>query len=141
RRGRQHGYRPEHRRALRGVHHLVCFFFQAEDGIRDGHVTGVQTCALPILDLAELGQVQAPEEVDEQSDADRDAEEDLGPAQRPSWARTASIDGGTVAGRDADSSAVSGSFRPCPVRVSTTVEPGSTRAALTHLMRPATVAA
>src|SRR5690625_7466261 len=29
---------------------LLCFFFffQAEDGIRDGHVTGVQTCALPI---------------------------------------------------------------------------------------------
>src|SRR5690606_915278 len=28
---------------------LVCsFFFQAEDGIRDFHVTGVQTCALPI---------------------------------------------------------------------------------------------
>src|SRR5690625_4707061 len=25
------------------------FFFQAEDGIRDGHVTGVQTCALPLL--------------------------------------------------------------------------------------------
>src|SRR5689334_25149232 len=25
------------------------FFFQAEDGIRDGTVTGVQTCALPIL--------------------------------------------------------------------------------------------
>src|SRR5437870_10637427 len=25
------------------------FFFQAEDGIRDGHVTGVQTCALPIF--------------------------------------------------------------------------------------------
>src|SRR5690606_39828902 len=24
-------------------------FFQAEDGIRDFHVTGVQTCALPIL--------------------------------------------------------------------------------------------
>src|SRR6266508_5667799 len=31
---------------------LVSFFFHAEDGIRDGHVTGVQTCALPIsLDL------------------------------------------------------------------------------------------
>src|SRR5439155_3469544 len=35
---------------------LVCFiffffFFQAEDGIRDGHVTGVQTCALPIYNL------------------------------------------------------------------------------------------
>src|SRR5256885_9192356 len=30
---------------------LVCFifFFQAEDGIRDYKVTGVQTCALPIL--------------------------------------------------------------------------------------------
>src|SRR5690606_40505595 len=27
---------------------LVRFFFQAEDGIRDFHVTGVQTCALPI---------------------------------------------------------------------------------------------
>src|SRR5436309_4116582 len=28
---------------------LLCFFFfQAEDGIRDFHVTGVQTCALPI---------------------------------------------------------------------------------------------
>src|SRR5439155_13008981 len=26
----------------------LLFFFQAEDGIRDGHVTGVQTCALPI---------------------------------------------------------------------------------------------
>src|SRR5690606_39521639 len=26
----------------------LCFFFQAEDGIRDFHVTGVQTCALPI---------------------------------------------------------------------------------------------
>src|SRR2546430_3630250 len=26
----------------------MCFFFQAEDGIRDLTVTGVQTCALPI---------------------------------------------------------------------------------------------
>src|SRR5690606_41259302 len=30
------------------------FFFQAEDGIRDFHVTGVQTCALPILAQCEL---------------------------------------------------------------------------------------
>src|SRR2546422_6131337 len=29
-----------------------CFFFQAEDGIRDVAVTGVQTCALPISSLA-----------------------------------------------------------------------------------------
>src|SRR5256885_12709120 len=28
---------------------VVFFFFQAEDGIRDYKVTGVQTCALPIL--------------------------------------------------------------------------------------------
>src|SRR5690606_11746018 len=27
---------------------FIFFFFQAEDGIRDFHVTGVQTCALPI---------------------------------------------------------------------------------------------
>src|SRR6266568_6042107 len=27
---------------------MLVFFFQAEDGIRDGTVTGVQTCALPI---------------------------------------------------------------------------------------------
>src|SRR5690606_41060196 len=32
----------------------VPFFFQAEDSIRDFHVTGVQTCALPIsLELVE----------------------------------------------------------------------------------------
>src|SRR5699024_11473734 len=28
----------------------LLFFFQAEDGIRDRNVTGVQTCALPISD-------------------------------------------------------------------------------------------
>src|SRR4030066_637732 len=27
---------------------ILFFFFQAEDGIRDSSVTGVQTCALPI---------------------------------------------------------------------------------------------
>src|SRR5439155_16579076 len=35
-------------RWLGGVGYIIFFFFQAEDGIRDGHVTGVQTCALPI---------------------------------------------------------------------------------------------
>src|SRR2546425_9138753 len=30
---------------------FIFFFFQAEDGIRDKLVTGVQTCALPILHL------------------------------------------------------------------------------------------
>src|ERR1019366_4324215 len=37
--------RPE---AARGVAFRALFFFQAEDGIRDWSVTGVQTCALPI---------------------------------------------------------------------------------------------
>src|SRR5262249_59983013 len=31
------------------------FFFQAEDGIRDWSVTGVQTCALPIYALSKDG--------------------------------------------------------------------------------------
>ena len=34
------------------------FFFQAEDGIRDKLVTGVQTCALPILYIPEPMRVQ-----------------------------------------------------------------------------------
>src|SRR5690625_7968679 len=40
----------------------MCFFFQAEDGIRDGHVTGVQTCALPISPLTEDSAMIAPTE-------------------------------------------------------------------------------
>src|SRR6478609_2068813 len=44
--------------------HVICygFFFQAEDGIRDKLVTGVQTCALPIFlvfhDLTRLKQLE-----------------------------------------------------------------------------------
>src|SRR5215207_11135507 len=34
------------------VGRVFLFFFQAEDGIRDPLVTGVQTCALPIFRLA-----------------------------------------------------------------------------------------
>src|SRR3989454_12264200 len=33
---------------MRAIMYLIIFFFQAEDGIRDYKVTGVQTCALPI---------------------------------------------------------------------------------------------
>src|SRR5690625_918592 len=47
-----HLYHP-YNQALFSFHLLqippYSFFFQAEDGIRDGHVTGVQTCALPIF--------------------------------------------------------------------------------------------
>src|SRR5207237_9937793 len=34
---------------------MLCFFFQAEDGIRDSSVTGVQTCALPIFAVDDVG--------------------------------------------------------------------------------------
>src|SRR5216684_1299170 len=37
----------------------VLFFFQAEDGIRDVAVTGVQTCALPISDAALAGEASS----------------------------------------------------------------------------------
>src|SRR5256886_8835636 len=36
---------------------LFFFFFQAEDGIRDLTVTGVQTCALPIFGMAHRGRL------------------------------------------------------------------------------------
>src|SRR5258708_29707944 len=36
---------------------LLFFFFQAEDGIRDDLVTGVQTCALPIFHVTRSGDV------------------------------------------------------------------------------------
>src|SRR6266568_7810439 len=39
------------------------FFFQAEDGIRDGTVTGVQTCALPISGGEDIGFVGRIERV------------------------------------------------------------------------------
>src|SRR5256885_6956133 len=44
--------------AMRAV--SVVFFFQAEDGIRDYKVTGVQTCALPISGTARRGQARRP---------------------------------------------------------------------------------
>src|SRR3712207_8100688 len=39
--------------------YLCFFFFQAEDGIRDIGVTGVQTCALPISERALADEVVA----------------------------------------------------------------------------------
>src|SRR2546430_10112252 len=50
------------------VCHLSVFFFQAEDGIRDLTVTGVQTCALPISPPADefvLGDLREPDLVRE----------------------------------------------------------------------------
>src|SRR5256885_2993794 len=68
------GYRdgrigPDHAVGIAGeapsAHDLTFFFFQAEDGIRDYKVTGVQTCALPICkphvhpaDLSDLDDIE-----------------------------------------------------------------------------------
>src|SRR3989442_15023794 len=46
---------------------FLFFFFQAEDGIRDADVTGVQTCALPILPLEIALQPRALAAVEERS--------------------------------------------------------------------------
>src|SRR5690625_1821363 len=51
---------------------MYFFFFQAEDGIRDGHVTGVQTCALPISSAT-----SAPSQVESSASAA------VAPAQQP----------------------------------------------------------
>src|SRR5690554_7674071 len=39
---------------------IVFFFFQAEDGIRDADVTGVQTCALPISSVISTNSMSPP---------------------------------------------------------------------------------
>src|SRR6266545_830504 len=67
------------------------FFFQAEDGIRDELVTGVQTCALPIFRhhlLPQCGREQqhivglSPSD---QGGADRSEERRVGKECRPRW--------------------------------------------------------
>src|SRR5260370_23446069 len=77
----------------------VFFFFQAEDGIRDSSVTGVQTCALPIFISAQvapqcqrvlgLGQgvqvpaIQLPELLAELADVETDVSRQSGPVRVP----------------------------------------------------------
>src|SRR2546430_4435794 len=84
----------------------VIFFFQAEDGIRDLTVTGVQTCALPIcavgghaacMDVAgahrgeTVHAAHAPREgpvrvvVDDQGAAERSEERRVGKECRSRW--------------------------------------------------------
>src|SRR5699024_10982944 len=50
------------------------FFFQAEDGIRDRNVTGVQTCALPIS--SESGSEETKEQAQTVSEADTSVKEE-----------------------------------------------------------------
>src|SRR3989449_7565070 len=87
---------------------LSFFFFQAEDGIRDVAVTGVQTCALPISDGAHESQ-PGPERGDRLPHAqpgihlsDVDDHQGSGPAgrrpRRPGASRDRPPAGGTPAG-------------------------------------------
>src|SRR6266496_6717059 len=53
-------------------HYKVCFFFfQAEDGIRDLYVTGVQTCALPIYVVAGDGVHDQGEDEEDEAGGDQ----------------------------------------------------------------------
>src|SRR3984885_12929173 len=45
---------------MEGTNVFLILFFQAEDGIRDADVTGVQTCALPILSTDTNGVLKNP---------------------------------------------------------------------------------
>src|SRR5690625_2459408 len=65
---------------------ILFFFFQAEDGIRDGHVTGVQTCALPIswsesLELTRAGWLDTVGELRAQLDAGEQLDDNATDAQ------------------------------------------------------------
>src|SRR5260370_27362959 len=66
-----------------GQHYLVFFFFQAEDGIRDSSVTGVQTCALPIYSSV----VIIPKVPHASTSAQSKISLDDSTARRTAWAR------------------------------------------------------
>src|SRR5206468_7696576 len=66
---------------------LMSFFFQAEDGIRDLIVTGVQTCALPICPVRKRG-VRLPAVLRLESEQD-DAAFAVGHGHRRGLAREA----------------------------------------------------
>src|SRR5256885_3955603 len=53
---------------------LFFFFFQAEDGIRDYKVTGVQTCALPILKAGRIFVATIEKIIDPREDGHASAE-------------------------------------------------------------------
>src|SRR5215211_9296150 len=75
---------------------IFSFFFQAEDGIRDHCVTGVQTCALPICEGESEGEEQAEADLetnaefrdDAPSDAERQIEDTIEQADQPSSGET-----------------------------------------------------
>src|SRR5690606_40999932 len=94
------------------LYHRGAFFFQAEDGIRDFHVTGVQTCALPISLGAARREVleqiglqpsdSVHDDIDEQraqrDNADRSEERRVGKECRGRWWPTEQKTDGLPAG-------------------------------------------
>src|SRR5699024_12042818 len=50
------------------IFRISFFFFQAEDGIRDRNVTGVQTCALPIFTMSVLSACNSAKDMTEYID-------------------------------------------------------------------------
>src|SRR5256886_3994558 len=62
-RGRVRARRRSNKMLMRGSC-VFFFFFQAEDGIRDLTVTGVQTCALPICGLVDAEPLAHPPEAE-----------------------------------------------------------------------------
>src|SRR2546430_1560728 len=76
--------------------YIFFFFFQAEDGIRDLTVTGVQTCALPICRLPQSRQQHVGEiEAGDQEDDDRHAEQHGRDSRDVALARGRRADGET----------------------------------------------
>src|SRR6266511_5122479 len=68
---------------------VILFFFQAADGIRDFHVTGVQTCALPISRSrrrGSRGQRRSPTvSFPDRNECDRSEERRVGKECRSGW--------------------------------------------------------
>src|SRR2546426_10483574 len=87
------------------VNFFFFFFFQAEDGIRDYKVTGVQTCALPISGLGAPPEPHDRERRHEPQLGVGDRQRAAAPAARAlrgsgRWTTRASRDSGRVGGGD-----------------------------------------
>src|SRR5579862_8892042 len=74
---------------------MLFFFFQAEDGIRDGTVTGVQTCALPISSAQSVLEAEQSEDIPQAAPV-YGRQEIKAPFERSSLAITLLFVGGLV---------------------------------------------
>src|SRR5256885_11997972 len=78
---------------------VVVFFFQAEDGIRDYKVTGVQTCALPILGATMLHDARQNIAVFRSTEYNvrtrKSTRSMFGPRHKPSCKKTNRLSGGS----------------------------------------------